>query len=571
MSAPVPLPYRAFLSYSHADTPMARRLHGWLEGFHIDRDLVGRMTAVGPIPRALRPVFRDREEFPAGAALAGQTVAALEGSAALVLLCTPASARSHHVNEEVRLWKSRHPDRPLIPIIADGQPGHPERECFPPALRFEVGPDGMVTDRQTEILAADLRETGDGERLAVAKVVARLIGLGTDEVFRRAERAQRQRQRRWIAGLSGVAIALAALAIWAEINRLEAVYQRESAERNFAVAKQGADALIYDVAQSLRFREGMRTETVRTILGRAAEVIDKLVASSGENPELQRSQAAMLTEFAITYAAQGDTEMQEQAARRSVDIARRRLAADPVSTAWQDALAISLSRLGEAFEAKGVLDEADASYRESLALITALVAAAPNDLSWQHLQAIAHDKLGNLQRVRGNLAEALGSHRLSLALMEPLAAANPANSQWQHDLATTYERVGRVLREQGSLVDALASINRSRDILDRLAKAEPGNILWQRELAAIHQQIGSALVDLGKLPDAEQSFATSRAIVERLAKTDPESAWWQRDLASNIESLGNLQKIKGRSPRRCAALRRATRSALASPLRTLRT
>ncbi len=45
------------------------------------------------------------------------------------------------------------------------------------------------------MLAADLRDSGDGRELAIAKVVARLIGLPPDDVFRRAQRAQRRRAR----------------------------------------------------------------------------------------------------------------------------------------------------------------------------------------------------------------------------------------------------------------------------------------------------------------------------------------------------------------------------------------
>src|SRR6185369_9585670 len=112
--------------------------------------------------------------------------------------------------------------------------------------RLAVAADGSITANPIEVLAADI--AADGEEVALAKVVAPLIGLGTDEVFQRAQRAQRRRQRLWIAGLSGVAIVLAGLAVWAEINRREAVTQREEAERNFAVAKQGADALVFDIA-----------------------------------------------------------------------------------------------------------------------------------------------------------------------------------------------------------------------------------------------------------------------------------------------------------------------------------
>ena len=74
--------YRAFLSYSHVDTPTAKWLHAALEGFAIGQDLVGRETELGPIPPTLRPIFRDRDEFVAGASLNEQTLIALEQSGA---------------------------------------------------------------------------------------------------------------------------------------------------------------------------------------------------------------------------------------------------------------------------------------------------------------------------------------------------------------------------------------------------------------------------------------------------------------------------------------------------------
>jgi hypothetical protein len=58
--------YRAFLSYSHRDSASGKWLHAALEIYRIDKDLVGRDTPAGPIPRTLRPIFRDREDFPPG-------------------------------------------------------------------------------------------------------------------------------------------------------------------------------------------------------------------------------------------------------------------------------------------------------------------------------------------------------------------------------------------------------------------------------------------------------------------------------------------------------------------------
>ncbi len=159
------LKYRAFISYSHADTVWAKWLHRGLESFHIDKDLAGRVTATGQVPQALRPIFRDRDEFTAGHALAEQTLASLDDSHALIVICSPASAKSRYVNEEVRLFKSRHRERPLIPLIVDGKPDDPDRECFPPALKYALDANGHITADQTELLAADAREDGDGKNL----------------------------------------------------------------------------------------------------------------------------------------------------------------------------------------------------------------------------------------------------------------------------------------------------------------------------------------------------------------------------------------------------------------------
>jgi hypothetical protein len=203
VAEPAAIRYRAFMSYSHHDTAWAKWLHKALEDYRIDKDLVGRETPLGAVPKTLRPIFRDREDFSSGSTLTAATVAALDASAALVVLCSTVSASRPAVNEEVRLFRSRHPDRPVIPIIIDGTPP----DNFPPALRYELGTDGTMTDHPVTVLGPDLRDSGDGKSLGLAKVIAGLIGIGTDEVFRRAERARKRRNRFWGA-LAGVFLVL---------------------------------------------------------------------------------------------------------------------------------------------------------------------------------------------------------------------------------------------------------------------------------------------------------------------------------------------------------------------------
>ena len=187
------LRYRAFLSYSHADTAWARWLHRALESYRIDKDLVGRETAVGPVPKTLRPIFRDREDFAAGHSLTDQTLKALEASQFLVVICSPNAARSKYVDEEIRRFKALGHAARVIPIIVDGEPGDPQDECFPPSLRFKVGGDAELTCEREEPIAADARPQSDGKETAKRKIIAGLLGVGFDEIARRADRAQRRR------------------------------------------------------------------------------------------------------------------------------------------------------------------------------------------------------------------------------------------------------------------------------------------------------------------------------------------------------------------------------------------
>ena len=262
MSEPVSLKYRAFISYSHADAGWARWLHRGLESFRIDKDLAGRRTATGVIPNALRPVFRDRDDFTAGKTLSEQTLAALDASHALIVLCSSASAKSRYVNEEIRLFKARHPERPVIPLIVAGEPGDAQLECFPPALKLKFDADGQSTTEADEPLAADAREEGDGKNLALAKMVAGLLGLSSDDVFRRAERERRaamRRKRRVQAIVAGLALLLAAGGVgWLNQDYLKEQWRWFSVIRPYMLSRVQPYVLTGEAESALRPKDAFR-------------------------------------------------------------------------------------------------------------------------------------------------------------------------------------------------------------------------------------------------------------------------------------------------------------------------
>jgi TIR domain-containing protein len=296
MAEPVALKYRAFISYSHADTNWAKWLHRGLESFRIDGDLVGRETKNGAIPKTLKPIFRDRDDFTAGHTLTEQTLAALDASAALIVICSPAAAKSRYVNEEIRLFKSRHPKGTVIPLIVDGKPGDPERECFPQALKFKVDAKGRIGKKPLELLAADAREEGDGKPLALAKVIAGLLDVTSDEVFRRAER-ERRRKATVRNGVIGV---LAFLSV-AAIGSAAYAWQQLKTNEAFLYATLGTATGIVDdaVAQAERF--GVPRSATLSLLTKAEGLFDNMAMLGKPTPELRYQKAWMLLQFANNY------------------------------------------------------------------------------------------------------------------------------------------------------------------------------------------------------------------------------------------------------------------------------
>jgi tetratricopeptide (TPR) repeat protein len=540
MAEPLAFKYRAFISYAHADTRAVKRLHRRLESFRIDKDLIGRQTAQGPVPPTLRPIFRDRDDFTAGHSLTEQTLAAISASAALIVLCSPTSAKSHYVNEEIRLFRSRHPDRPVVPVIIDGTPGGAADECFPPALRFAVSADGTITETPEEPLAADVRESGDGFALAVAKVVARLIDLPTDDVFRRAERDRRRRAR----VRNGIIAALALLALAAVTS---AAYARQQLMTNEAfleaTLKRATEIVNTAVLQAEKYSVP-RAATLQ-LLSRAEGLFDDIARLGRPTAALQRQKAWMLIEFARNYEVLGDTTRQQARVEDAYRIMESLAAAHTEdATALRD-LSVAENERGDLLVSRGDLPGALAAYRKGFAIAERLARAVPDNADWQRDLFLSHTKIGDVLAAQGDIAAALKYYREGLAIAERLAKAEPESAQRQRDLSIARVKVGDLLVAQGDLAGGLQSYRDSLAIRQHLAEAEPGNPNLQRDLAIAHERVGDVLSAMKRLADALTSYRASLAITVRLAAADAGNATWQRDLSVSYDKIGNMLALSG--------------------------
>lgn len=256
--------YSAFISYSHSDQAVARWLHRAIETFTIPRALIGTPSEMGPLSRRLAPVFRDRDELPASGDLGQALRSALTESHCQIVLCSPRAAASKWVNEEILSFKRLHGEARTFALITRGEPyAGGDLECFPPALRFRLAPDGSLSDQPAEPIAADIRPGKDGRRLALLKLVAGITGVPLDALVRR-DAARRQRRLAIVACASlTIALITIGLAIYAESQRRVAERQRRLADRSLAF-------LVDTFSIANPATENPRTITALTILGRAS-------------------------------------------------------------------------------------------------------------------------------------------------------------------------------------------------------------------------------------------------------------------------------------------------------------
>jgi len=261
--------YRAFISYSHRDKVWGDWLHKGLERYRVPNALIGKETGLGQVPKSLFPVFRDREELPTSSDLGSAILDALTASAMLIVICSPNSARSRWVNEEIKSFKRLHGESRVLAIIVDGEPNGTDKpgfetlECFPHALRYAIGADGELSDQRTEPIAADARPAGDGKDDSLLKLIAGLLGVNYDDLKRREVVEARKRARR----AQAVAALMALLAVTASGFGYYALEKREEADTNAALAAEQRNAAL--TSQSRFLSDLARQHVARDEFGTA--------------------------------------------------------------------------------------------------------------------------------------------------------------------------------------------------------------------------------------------------------------------------------------------------------------
>lgn len=555
--------YYAFLSYSHRDEEAADWLHRELERFKVPRQLAGHLTANGVIPKRLKPVFRDRQELAAADDLGEEIREALASSRFLVVLCSPAAAKSRWTNAEIEVFKRSRPEGCVLAAIVGGEPfasdipGREAEECFPPALTQKYDRRGRPTGKRLEPIAADLRDHGDGRRMGFLKLVAGMLGVGLDELVQR-ETTDRHRRVAWLAAASIVGMGVTStLALTAIQSRDSARDQRREAEGLVAF-------MLGDLREKLE--PIGRLDALDGVGSRVLAYYQKQDASELSDAALiQRSRALNLM-AEVAYLRQNLDEAEElyrqalagtgEAVDRSPDDPKR-LFDHAQNVFW----------LGELARFRGRTREAMAAYREYKQLADRLVAIEPDNLRWRWEGLFGVENIGIVLYNERRFPEASRQFESAHRSMEKLASIDSANPTYQKELATVLAWLADAQWAQGNLDGAIAVRRQQISLLNRAMANGTSDVELRAQLIPAHRGLGKLLTARGQPERGVDEFRSAVAEADRLIPVEPENRMWKNlaaaarlDLARTLLSLGRRDEAARETNAACTMVARlATR------------
>ena len=193
--------YQAFICCSNDDEKWGKWLQQALQRYKVPKALIGKVARDGIIGKNVGAVFLDNQEQADTTNIGAQQRAKLADSSYLLVICSPAAAKSQWINEQILEFKRLGKEAHILCFIVDGEPNAAEKpdiahtECFARSIKYCIGADGNLTTTRTEPIAADARAGKDGKANATLKLLAGILGVNFNDLRQREVlRAKRRKQ-----------------------------------------------------------------------------------------------------------------------------------------------------------------------------------------------------------------------------------------------------------------------------------------------------------------------------------------------------------------------------------------
>jgi tetratricopeptide (TPR) repeat protein len=511
--------FKAFITYSHSDEKWASWLHKGLETYRLPKHIVGQETKFGSIPRRLVPIFRDRDELSTATDLGEVLNAALADSATQIVICSPAAAASHWVNEEILAFKRLERSHRIFCLIVAGEPyasavaGKEDQECFPAAVRYQLDDNGDLSDRPAEPIAADVRPGKDGKVNAKLKLISGLLGVGFD-VLRQREVQRRQRRLAIITAATSLGMIIAFGLAWtAFIARDEAVKQRARAEAEAETAHQTTEFMVDLFSVSDPSEARGNSITAREILDKGAKRIE---AELADQPAVQ---ARLMDTMGSVYKGLG---LYPQARNLAEGALQRRVG---LYGDFHVEVAASRTELGDVMRLQADYDAALIALNQALKNRKQLLGADHPDVA-ESLLAVAE-----VLAILGRYEEA------GEVLDEVLIIQRQQPDESSLEIAATLEELGLNNFDMGNYAAAQDLLEQSIAMQRRLLAGDP-----HPELAVSLQNLAVVEHDLGNYDEAGSLFQEVLDMRRQLfSDNHPDIAAALNNIAFVLHDQGDLE------------------------------
>lgn len=199
--------YYAFISYSSKDTKWGRHLQRKLENYKMPTTLC---RDHGWQRKPIRPVFFAPYDIQPGD-LNEELKARLRASKNLIVICSPASAKSEWVGKEIEYFHSLGRTGNIYLFIVEGVPHSQDKkaECFNPVIDRLGIPEKLGVNIHEHVF----RWAWLNRQRAYVQLVTKLLGVEFDSIWQRHKRRLAEKIAGWTALFLCVLTVL--LGVWA--------------------------------------------------------------------------------------------------------------------------------------------------------------------------------------------------------------------------------------------------------------------------------------------------------------------------------------------------------------------
>lgn len=503
--------YKAFISYSHTDESWARWMHRELERYRLPRAVREKLKLTHT---GLRPIFRDRDELASSGSLDSAILDALRRSDALIVICSPAAAKSKWVNQEIsEFCQMQRPDRVFCCIVEGDPPG-----VFPEAI-----------SKLGEPLAADFRKTQDGRRDGLTKLVAGLLGLGFDELRQREAQTRRRRQAAITAASTIGMVITTSLAAWAWVAQQQAVQSRQESESRRAQAENLLGFMVGDLRASLEPLG--RLDLLDIVADQAIAYFKQPNIGEVTDAELT-TKAKLLTQIGEIKTDRYLYEEALAAFRQAYEQSKELGVRHPSDARILYERSQAEYWVGYIHWRIGNLDDAAhwlSMYRDSALELTVL--DPDEDESLREL-AYANHNLGVLALEQDDPHRAFEVFQAEGHAFRELLTRAPEDIDLHEAHADSISWLGTASSRRGDLADGLVYQSESKAAREALARDHPDNAYLKLTVAIALGNEASAHTLLGQVQEADVQYSLAQQAVQNLLDSDPGNQQWRRFLLS---------------------------------------